>query len=506
MSSHDRFLRWLLRRCLFVLGVIQTGDLGAAYIPVIINHADANAQVSVNGDTPFGVGQGGTESGPPQAGNFGVVWTYVSGPDAGFTGGIGINVAGGNPAYVTITGPTFGDFNVAIELTGALFSAPAPTEWHLDEVIENDSTTARRYQLDTDCDGIADTTFTIPAGGSHRVQIASDVAPCGDIIISVETYQGDAQWSFEETGRIDEGQWNPSTPPPGPSTNSIVAPNPPPDTRSHTNALVTFPAPGTNAVADNTFRTGVEALRRAQIDKSDEIIEAIDRLRRDATNALGAGLDTNAITAAIPGRASGGSNAIKLAALSFTNAFGATNTGGLLIAGSEPPLDRRSIPVGASASLGRVNIDPRDYPLVIEFFTFAKSILTWLIWMLYGIWLVFHCMRGLWAASQAPSGSSGGTPLFSSILAGFAALFVAAILLGATFALSFFVQGLLAESIFSDKSIWRTWPYLAEAVWWAELCSPLSLVFTLIIASIPTRLAIDGTILAVMSAIRLTTA
>lgn len=482
-----------------MLGVIQGCDLSADYRPNLVNNAGTNLEWTVQGieqdPCPNGAGCAASFT---VAGDFSMSWTASSGAH----GSQDVHVADGSVGNVIITGPSFGTFTATVVVTAALLLE----SWHLDEVIENDSTTARRYQLDTDCDGIADQSFTIPAGGSHRVQVTSDVAPCGDIIISVETYQGDAQWSFEETGTIDEGQWNHNTPPPGPSTNSVAAPNPPPDTRSHTNALVTFPAPGTNAVADNTFRTGVEALRRAQIDKSDEIIEAIDRLRRDATNALGAGLDTNAITAAIPGRASGGSNAIKLAALSFTNAFGATNTGGLLIAGSEPPLDRRSIPVGASASLGRVNIDPRDYPLVIEFFTFAKSILTWLIWMLYGIWLVFHCMRGLWAASQAPSGSSGGTPLFSSILAGFAALFVAAILLGATFALSFFVQGLLAESIFSDKSIWRTWPYLAEAVWWAELCSPLSLVFTLIIASIPTRLAIDGTILAVMSAIRLTTA
>lgn len=386
------------------------------------------------------------------------------------------------------------------------YLVPPAASWHLDEIIRNESTVARKYALDTDCDGIADTHFVIPAGGSHRLQIESDQAPCGDITVAVETYLGDAQWGFEEVTTIDADRWNEDSPPPTPGTNSITAPLPQPDTRSQTNALVSFPTPSTNAVADNTFRTGVEAIRTAQIEKSQEIVEAIDKLRQATTNALGQGFDTNSTFGHMLSRAAFASNSVQSALLGFTNVW-RTNFGPNIATGAKPPTTRLRVALGTDARWGAISIDPDDYPVLTAFLSFGKSACTWCLWILYGYWLLHTITESLKLAAGTPSQPSASQlPGVSWLLAVGAAVAVALIITALGVASMAVVIAELQSAAWAGANDWRAWEFLAEAIWWGDQFVPLTLVFGLALSIPATKLTVDATTLATMAAIRGTTA
>lgn len=386
------------------------------------------------------------------------------------------------------------------------FNTPPPESWHLDETIVNDSAEMRRYGVDIDCDGQPDYVFMVPPGESTRLQVSTDEEPCGEPKILVETYLGDAQWAFEEVASIDEGNWEENEPPASSSTNSFAATPPPPDTHSITNPVIAFPTPSGTNVSGNEFRTGIEALRTAQIDNSQEIVEAIDRLRVATTNALGQNANTNAMLSSLLSHGQTSSNLVKGSLIGQTNFWG-TNFGANIGSGTKPPAERLHIPLGTDARWGSISIDPDDYPILTDFMAFGKSVATWFIWFLYGGWLLYTVLQNMKLAAQTPSQPSASQiPAASWALAIGAALLVAVIITAVGVTTMAVIASEMQSSLWANANAWRGWTFLAEVIWWGERFVPLQLTFGLILSLLPTRLALDGTFIAVMSAIRATTA
>lgn len=361
-----------------------------------------------------------------------------------------------------------------------------------------------KIRVDYDGDGTWDDEKTIAPGDVADLSTTLTNAPVADGKIEREIYLGDALWAWTEFGDIPvTNWWTPTESPLAVSTNTHAYTPPSIDTVSSNTALqkVQYGPPTTNALDAGTFKTGIESLRNVTLETSDRAAEAVDRLRAWFRGWWGDPADQDTPGEIVDGRESGATTARSAAQGEL---HGLTNT---LISASgtipgpgslDPDLFRIPIP-------GRTNvIDASPIQGVLgDLWAFGRSLILWVLWSVYGLWVLHTAIVAIRAVQGTPQASSSSTvPLYGSAVATAAGVLICATIAGALGVLT--VQGLasLGAAITETTTGWQGSEYWTFVVDLADKFVPLTIALGLPSAGLIWYLTANGVAMGVGAFIR----
>jgi len=391
----------------------------------------------------------------------------------------------------TISGFTYFDYSYAT----------SPTTWTLNQEIRNNTSTRRRYRVDADGDGTWDAEFELGPGEQMPLEFTRDTAPTNPVAVQSDVYLGDGNWGYAALDALSTNAWWTTTPTTNYSAQTYVPRST--DTRSQTNQAVSYQTASGGGVQESTFKTGTDAVRSAIQESGDKAAEEVARLRTNLQGWLGknSGTTTGTFTNGTVAVAEGASSTVQGTIGSFTNNWVAAFTG--LPTASAPSSTELAIKLGTDANFGQVSVDPDDYPEIMTFAGFAKSVLTWLLWITFVCWTFYLSLDSVQSASKAPQAqASTGVPVLNSSVSIAMAAIIVAVTVATLVVLVNISVTVLGWSLWSAAGSWRAWSYVERAVWWAELFVPLTLIVALAITALPLRVLINGLTLGLISAIR----
>jgi len=499
--KYDRLHRWITCWCLLGLGLAQSLDAGTLRyrLRTATNLGSyPSAQRSTNGGSSWSTDGGMvfySDDGTGVAGHV-LDASYSDGFTALFrirwtSNSVNYYWPAEGGATKTISGFTYFDYPYT----------PDPTEWTLKDIVSNNTSTRRKYRVDADGDGIWDAEFELGPGEQMPLEFTRDTAPTSPVVIQSDVYLGDGNWGYASLDALGTNAWYTATPTTNYTAQTYIPRST--DTRSQTNQAVSYQTASGGGVQESTFKTGTDAVRSAIQESGDKAAEEVARLRTNLQGWLGknasttAGTFTNGLTTA----ANSASGDVQGTVGGFTNSWVAAFTG--LPTASAPPSTELAIKLGTDAHFGQVSVDPDDYPEIMTFAAFAKSAITWVLWVTFICWTFYLSLDSVQSASKAPQGqASTGVPVLNSTVSMAMGAVIVALTIATLVVLVNISVTVLGWSLWSAADNWRSWAYIEKAVWWAELFVPLTLVVALALTAMPLRVLISGLTLGLISAIR----